>query len=196
MKTTNALFALFVTLLLGLLGIITPARAGDSKYATTSTGGVAAVTFGPAGTAHSQITAISAKSDKSTSVVKLYSFTGANRFQITTASTSGAQAVSFTNASQTITTNDVVVYVHSDGTVLGTTVASGVSTNGVTLATGLSKAGTTNDYIYELTQNFEASVGTTALNSFGFVAFDAPAGPVYATLDGNTNATLSLTRQP
>lgn len=175
--------------------VVSPAVAGESKYATATN--TAAVTFGADPTSQQEVTAILAKSDKATAAVKLYARGGAGKALINVASTSGAQVVYFANASLAFNTNDLVVYQHGDGTLLATTVASGVTTGGVTLATGLTRAGSTVDRIYEVTQQGQLDIGTTALNVAGYVVFVGPAdSPIYATADGNTNVTLTVTKQP
>jgi hypothetical protein len=172
-------------------------NAAESKYSSTSAGATIAVTFGSDPGAQQEVTAILAKSDKPTAAVKLYARGGGGKQAINVASTSGAQVVYFANASLAVNTNDTVVYQHSDGTLLATTVASGVTTGGVTLTTGLTKAGTTEDTICEVTQAGEISVGTTALNAAGQVLFVAPANsPLYVTLDSGTNAALTVTKRP
>ena len=172
-----------------------PAFAGESKFAQATN--TAAIVFGANPTEQQEVTAILAKSDKSTAAVKLYARGGAGKALVNVASTSGAQVVYFANDSLAFNTNDLVVYQHGDGTLLATTVASGVMTGGVTLATGLTKAGSTADRIYEVTQQGEITIGTTALNVAGYTVFVGPAdSPLYVTADGNTNVTLTVSKRP
>lgn len=169
------------------------ATAAETKYATATN--TARITFGPDRTSGGEITAVLAKSDKSTAAVKFYTTGGAGKLPITTASTSGALTVFFTNTGNAITTNDVVAYVHENGTVLGTTVSGNTSTS-ATLATGITLAGTTNDSIIEVTQQGQIDIGTTALQLAGYTIFAVPPGaPAMLVGDGNTNIVLTATKK-
>lgn len=166
-------------------------QAFESKWSST---GATAVTnlFGPLDGSY-MVKSLYAKSDKAASVVKFYARGGAGRANITTVSTSGAQVVSFSNPDHAISTNDVVVYVHSDGTLLATTVA-GSSTGSVTMAVGITKAGTLSDRIYEVTQQNELPVGASTLNPSAGWIFGTPGdSPLYMVVDCATNGVLSTT---
>jgi hypothetical protein len=185
----NRFFSMIIAAILAAAGLT--ANAGQTKYATaTNTAGVA---FGPNQSAQQKVTAVLAKSDKTTATVKYYAKGGAGKLPIYQASTSGAFVVFCTNTANALNTNDVVQYVHNDGTILQTTVAS-VTPTSATLAAALTLAGTTSDLIYELTQQGEISIGTTALQIAGFKVFQVPAdSPAYLVGDGNTNITLTVT---
>lgn len=169
------------------------AQAFESKWSAT---GATAVTnlFGPSDGSF-MVKSLYVKSDKAGSVVKFYARGGAGRANITTVSTSGAQVVSFSNPSAAFTTNDTVVYVHSDGTLLYTTVAGSETTGSVALTTGITKAGTLNDRLYEVTEQMELPVGaSSALNpSAGWIFATPSDSPLYTVVDCSTSAVNAAT---
>jgi hypothetical protein len=179
-------------LIAAFFAVLAPSvQAGQSKYASHAT--AAALNFGPSPYGQQEVSAIFAKSDKATAAVKLYMKGGAEKALITAAPTSGAVTVSISNSGNAFTTNDLVVYVHGDGTLLYTTV-SGNTTDTVTMATGLTQAGAVGDALYELTQQGEFSLGTTALNEGGHTLWVVPAdSPLRVLADGNTNVVVNVT---
>jgi hypothetical protein len=161
----------------------------ESKYATGSTS--AALTFGPGG-GKSDVVYLTAKSDKAASLIKIYEIGGAERVGVTTAPTNGATQISVSSITG-FATNDIVVYVHSDGTVLKSTV-SGIAAGKITMAAGISKAGTTSDYLYEVTQAFQIACGATQLNLSGSPIFTSrAASPVYIVVDGTSACQVAAT---
>lgn len=185
-----------VIMLAALLWFLPVAFAQDSEYNTHTN--LAEVLFAPNPYGKREITAISAKADKATSAVKLYARGGAGKFYPTSAPTNGATVISVANTGNLLTTNDIVAYCYGNGGTNGaacykTTVSANTATT-ITLATGIGQTGSTNDAIYELTQQYQLDVGTTALNLAGFLVFGTPGdSPIYGTLDANTSAVLSVT---
>ena len=168
------------------------ASAQQSKYNTHTN--LAEITFAPNPFGKRIVTSVLANSDKAASYVKLYCRGGGGKQFIETASTSGAQVVYIDNPGHAISTNDIVVYVYGDGAAPLRTTVSSSATNSITMATGISQAGTTSDSVYELTQQGEMLVGTSALNLAGDILFAPPSdSPLYATLNANTSAVLTVT---
>ena len=175
--------------------------ASESKYATGTTS--AAVTFGPT-RGRTTVTTIYASSDKLNSVVKVYAKGSAGKTAVTAAPTNGQTVIYIANASYAATggytTNDHVVYKHRDGTCDYATVSAATATN-ITLSSGVSQAGTTSDYVYEVTQQAEYLVGfygtgsgtNDALNLTGEVFTGPGDSPVYVVLDGTAHAKLNVT---
>lgn len=196
MKSKLSISIIVAAILAVVLSAFT-VNAGESKFASTSSGTSAAVVFGPDPVAQRTVTAVLASSDTAAGAVKLYTLANpTNRFVISTLSTSGAQVVYFGNVNQSVATNDIVVYCHRDGSVDATTVATNVATNGVTLAAGISSAGATNDVICKLTQAAQMTIGTTPLNLAGFTVLVIPVNsPLYGVVTGATNENITVTRQ-
>lgn len=186
-KKWNILIA--IVALFAIVGICTEAQAFESKYAAHAT--ASAVSFGP-GSHQTFIKNIWAKSDKAGSVLTFYTRSGAP-VAPTAVATNGALIISVANTGNVLTTNDVVQYVHANGLILQTTVASNTDTT-VTLATGLTQAGAAGDRIYELSSAAVFPVGAGTLSLQGDALWVSPANsPVYATLDSNTNGYLAIT---
>lgn len=164
--------------------------ADQSKYDSTGTTS-REVLFGVSPTGY-KVTGLYCVSDAAASTVDFYTASGSGRNPIVTASTSGAQVIYIDNPAHACSTNDVVVYVHSDGTLLKTTVASS-TTNSVTLAAGISKAGTTSDYLFEVAATYALPVGSSAaLNPNGDIYAVPPSSPLWVTLGSGTTATLAV----
>lgn len=174
------------------LGSAGEVDAQVTKFATATN--TAEVVFAPNVYGKTEVSAILAKSDKTTAAVKLYAVGGAGKVKPQTAATNGALTILVSNPSAGFGTNDVVVYVYANGAApLKTTVASS-TTGTVVLASGLTQAGTTNDALYEVTQQGEISIGTTALNLAGDLVFATPGdSPLYVNADANTNIVLTVT---
>lgn len=197
MKPQN-IFTALIACVMTLMALVFAAHAAETKFASTSSGTSATVTFGPDPYTQQEVTAVLASSDSAAGVVRYYALTSStNKFAVTTASTSGAQIVYFANSGQTVNTNDVVVYWHASGRVVGTTVASGAQTGQVTLATGIGETGTTNDRVYKLSQVGQHTIGTTALNIAGYTVLTVPQdSPLYAQVTCGTNGNITVTKRP
>jgi hypothetical protein len=177
--------------------VATMASAQQTKYSASVTMTDPSVTFGPQ-TGRQVVKSLQTSCDVSMGTVKFYS--RAAKYAIT--GTNGSNtAILFANASAAVNTNDIVVYVHKDGTVDQTTVASAVSTGGVTLAAAISVDYASGDYLYEVSQASQivvadqtAGVGTNVLNSYSGEIFVIPGdSPCYMVLSQTTNACLSAT---
>ena len=197
MQKFRNMFMAGVLLLAGIYAVV--AFAQETKYqAGTSS---AAVTFGPV-PGRQAVKSVYATTDKSGAVVKFYARGGAGKAAPTTSPTNGAQLIYVDNTDNAYTTNDVVVYVHANGTLDQTTVSANTTSN-LTLAAGITVAGATGDYIYELTQQGQvafdtagAAVGTNKHGKFEGTVFDVPGdSPVYIVLDGTSNAVLQATAE-
>lgn len=182
-----AMLSMVIVLALSLV-----AGAFESKWATTAAGATIANTYGPSA-AGFMVKNLYATSDKAASLVKFYAKGGGEKLAITTASTSGAQVVYCSNADQSFTNSDVVIYKHANGTLLATTISS-VTTGTITLATGITLAGTTEDVIYEVTEQNRLACGATTVNPASGYIWAVPGdSPLYITLDSGTNGLLSTT---
>jgi hypothetical protein len=134
------------------------------------------------------------------SAVKFYARTG-NAYAPTASQTNGALLIAVANSSLALTTNDVIMYVHANGTLDYDTIAGPITTTNITLTTGLTVAGASGDYIYELSQQGQivvgydgAGVGTNdGITVSGDVFVTPGRSPLYAVLDSTSNATLQVT---
>lgn len=186
----------FGLMVMGLALMVVAAVAQESKYSTSSTGTDPAVTFSPKN-GRQIVKAVSASVDVANGVVKFY--TRVKKYAVT--STNSATEIVFANTANAVNTNDIVVYVHANGTVEKDTVASGVSTTGVTLTTGITSAWASGDYLYEVSQSGQIVVGlsTTAagtnaiLNDSGDLFVVPGDSPLYVTSDCATNGMLQVT---
>lgn len=178
------------------------AVAQDTKYATSSTGVDPSMTFGP--TFSPQVVkSLQTSCDVALGAVKFYTRTG--KYAVT--GTNSTTIVNFTNPSTgapyLVNTNDVVVYVHANGTIAQTTVSAATSSN-VTLAAALTVAFSSGDYLYDLAQSGQivvadntAAAGTNKLGSYAGDVFAIPAdSPCYAVMDSATNTCFSATVAP
>lgn len=176
---------LFVTLLLALLsaGVLIAAQTKSDSDAA----GVSIVVFG-AKDRPQVVKSIYAKSATSTATLVFYTKTG-SAAQIGIASTNAATTIFFTNTQ--VTNDDFVVYQHSGGAVFESLVTSATATSAL-LATALSTAGTTSDYVYEVTENGTIYIANTAFNQDGPVMYAIPANsPLYIVCTGiDTNYLL------
>lgn len=173
--------------------------AQETKYSASSTATSPAVTFGPRN-GRTVITAVSASTDKQNGAVKFYSRD--TKFALAAVPTNGETTILVTtNAGILCTNNNVVTYVHKNGTCDQTTVSSATATS-ITLAAGITVAGTATDYLYKLTQSGQMAVGSqangpgtnTVLNVAGYTVFASPGdSPVYITVDSLTNSSLQAT---
>lgn len=187
---------LAVLAVLSILAIA--AQAQETKYASGTTS--AALTFGPR---HGRqvIKSVYAATDLAGGVVKFYAIGGAGKLAPTAVPTNAADVIYVANTGNLLTTNDVVVYVHANGTLDKTTVSANTSSN-CTLAAGITVAGAAGDYIYEQTQQGQILVGlagtavgtSDVLNASGDVFAVPGDSPCYVVLDGTSNAVLQVTR--
>jgi Tfp pilus assembly protein FimT len=178
---------------------ISPAMAQETKYAAGTTS--ATVLFGPGAYGKTVVKSVNASTDKAGGVVKFYARGGAGRVAPSAVATNGQAVLSVANAGYTFTNGDYVVYAHVDGTTHQTTV-SDATTNTVTLAAGLTQAGASGDYLYEVTQQGQILVGllgtgvgtNDVLNLSGEALFATPsASPLYVVLDGTAACVLQVT---
>jgi len=202
MKRNNKWIGLMIVCLIIAWASALVAVAGlESKYTSHATS--AAVNFGP-GTGRTVAKSIYATTDKEGGCVKLYARASAGKAAVTAAPTNGATVVYIANASYSaaagFTTNDLVMYVHSNGTLDYTTVSAATATN-ITLAAGVSQAGSTDDYVYELSQQGEIIVGfdgtatgtNDTLATTGDVFVTPGDSPLRAVLDGTATAKIQVT---
>lgn len=172
------------------------ALAGQTKYAAGTTS--AALTFGPA-TGPLTVLSVYATCDKENGAVAFYAKGGAGKKKVTTAP-AATNVIAVSNTGLGLTTNDRVVYVHSDGTAEYRTVST-ASTTSVTLSSAISQAGTASDYVYEVTLQGKIVVGydgTAAGTNAGVVTSGSVFqtggdSPLYCVLDGTSNAVLQVT---
>jgi type II secretory pathway pseudopilin PulG len=169
-----------------------PALAGETKYATGTTS--AAVVLGAPGQRET-VRSIYSTTDKAGGVVKLYAW-NANAAIAPSAAPAATNLIACVNA--TLTTNDLAVYVHADGTMDYRTVSAASTTN-VTLNTAISKAGSTSDRMYELAQGAQfgfdtsgAGVGTNKYGAFAGTLFVGLA-PIRVVQDGTSNCVVNVT---
>lgn len=107
-------------------------------------------------------------------------------------STNGAQVVAIVNTAHVMSTNDWIVYVHADGT-MDTAQATASSLTSVTLGSGISSAGASGDFLYEVVTNGVIPLtAATAFNQDGPVMFATPNDSplVIQTTSGTTNSLL------
>lgn len=177
-------------------------QAQETKYASGTSS--AALTFGPQN-GRQVIKSVYATTDKAGGVVKFYARGSAGKAAPTATPTNGATVIYISNPSYATSagfyTNDVVTYVHANGTLDQTTVAACTASN-VTLTAGITVAGATGDYLYELTQQGQILVGLAGtgagtndvLTTAGDVFAVPGDSPCYVVLDGTSSATLQATR--
>ena len=170
-------------LALGALGAGQSLQDNDAASPSGSS-----VIFGPApGGGQTRIKSILAKSGDAAGEVQIFARSG-NRAAPTSNSTNGAQVINVSNAGNVFTTNDYVAYVHANSSVDYTTVSAN-STGTVTLAAGISSAGASGDYLYELSKQGVQLIATTALNLAGDSLFVSPSDSPVRVLNTGTNAT-------
>lgn len=177
-----------------LLGFAVASVAlGATKFDATTDGSDAELVFGPK-LGNQSVTAISAISDAAGKLAKVYVRDAAGFYNPSAAATSTAVVVSVANTGNALlVTNDVVVIVYADGSVQKTTISDNTATS-ITLADGLTSALTTSDKIYEMTQVYQATVGTTLVTPEGNPIVDVPAdSPVFISLSAATNGNISAT---
>jgi len=189
------------TLLAVLLMVLMVSLAGLAGAATKYASGTAsaAVTFGPA-SGPTTVKSVYATSDKLNGSVKFYARGGAGKEAPTTTHTNGATVIAVGNSDSGFATSDSVVYVHANGTCDYRTL-SGATTTNVTLSSGISVAGASGDYLYEVTQQgqiwvgfYGTGVGTNDTVATAGDVFMTPGdSPLYCVLDGTSNAVLQVT---
>lgn len=165
----------------------------ETKLAKGTTS--AAVVFGPAN-GPLTLESVFAVTDKADATLSIYSWDEAAALQPTVAP-AATNIVYVDNSS--LTTNDMVVYAHMDGTLDYRTVSAATTTN-VTLSANLSQAGSTSDMIYELSESgrlpFDttgAGVGTNKIGTFEGPVVWRGLPPVRTVIDGTSNAVLQAT---
>jgi len=201
MKKFTLRECLAIVAIVGLVGLAQVVLAGESKYAAATTATDPGVTFASQKTVPLKVKAANYSTDTSLGALTYYQRTTASPYYPTTAATSGATVVWAANTGIAMTNGDHVVYQHSNGTVLKTTVASATATN-VTLATGLTLAGATGDRLYDLEigwvqvvgENLTAAgtnkVGTTTGDPLYVTRNDSP---LYVQVNSETNSSVGVT---
>lgn len=204
MRTLKMEKLIGIVLVLGILmsaAIVAMAGSKTTKYAAGTTSATAL--FGP--NVYGQLTVLScnATTDKEDGVVKFYARGSAGKTAPTEEEVLSETEINIANASWNAaagyTTNDMVVYVHANGTCDYRTVSAATATN-VTLSSGISVAGASGDYLYEVTLQGEiivgfdgAGVGTNdTINAQNCFATPNDS-PLYCVLDGTSNAVLTVT---
>lgn len=191
---------MLATLVAGFMTVACVHAQSETKYAGAYGGAAAtlpAVVFGP-GAGRTVVDAVNGSTDKAGGLLSFYAKSA--KYLTLAAPTSGATVISIANTTGSLTNNDMVAYVHADGVVDYTTVASATASN-VTLAAGVSQAGAVGDGVYELSlQGLYLAGATTAgigtndtFNLEGNVFVTPPDSPLRVTLGGNTNAILQVT---
>jgi len=194
LKSTRWLMGLVALLMVCALYAL---AAPVTKYNTGTSS--SAVTFG-ATDGRQVVTYVDATSDLAGSVVKFYAKGGEGKVAPTTSPTNGATVIAISNSSYGFTTNDTVVYQHSNGTAVYRTISSATTSN-VTLNSGISVAGASGDYLYEITQQgqiyvgmYGTGIGTNDNKTAEGMVFVSPGdSPVYVVLDGTSNTCLQVT---
>lgn len=194
----DRLFGLTILSSVALLALVVSVFAESEYDSGTSE---AAVNFGP-NVKESIVTFIHAESDKEDSDIKIYAADG-NKLAPTSNPTNAATVIAVDNTGYLLTTNDLVMYVHEAGTLDYTTVSEATTSN-VTLAAGITVAGASGDYLYELTQQFQVGVGyagtgegTNDYKNLAGEVFETPSdSPLRIVVDGTANAVVSATVQP
>lgn len=173
----------------------------ESKYARGTTS--AAVTFGP-GQGRTTVKSVNAISDLEDGEVQFWArgTAGKKAPSHTTALSGTGIGIANSNygsASPCFSNGDHVAYVHANGTVDKTTVSTASLTN-VVLAAGLSVAGATGDYLYELTQQgaivagFEGAGAGTNDNLNVTDCFVTPGdSPLYVLVTGTATSMVLVT---
>ena len=168
------------------------APAAESKYDTHTN--LAEIIFAPNPYGQRVITSILASSDVGTGAVKLYGRSG-SKVLASEAETNGQFTITVAD-NLAITNADTIVYVYSDGATPLVTTAGVCTATSIKLGTAISQAGTTADAIYEIAQQGELKIGTTALNLAGYTVWASPGdSPVYITVNANTAAVLTATSE-
>lgn len=165
---------------------------------------VGAVTFAP-GRSATVVKSIYAVSDNASGTLTPYVVGSSGKKALTATPTNGQTTIALSNASFTaaagLTTNDLVVYVHSDSTCDYRTISAATSSN-VTLSSGISKAGTSSDYVYEIVAHTPLNVafagagpGTNdVLNLSGEAVYVTPGNsPLRLVLTGSATTNLTVT---
>lgn len=177
-------------MLLVALWTVAAFAAAETKFASGSTS--AAVTFGP-GTVLTQIKSAYATSDTAAGYLKIYARGGAGKRAPTATPTNGATVISILNTGNAYTTNDIVAYVHANGTTDLRTVSENTTTN-LTLSSGISVAGAAGDYVYELTQQGQITVGSGNLATAGDYVFATPGdSPLYCVVNATNACAVQIT---
>jgi hypothetical protein len=173
------------------------AAYAESKYAAGATAAGVAVNFG-AGSDAKVIKYVAAKTGTDNAEIKIYARSG-SPCVVTTASESGSNLIYCANTASNIAAGDLVIYQHADGTLNCTTTTATTATS-VTLATALTKAGTVNDVVYELSQQGslwgDKINGTQAVVNVSGDIFKSPANsPIRIAHQGTTNSVIMVTVQ-
>lgn len=194
MKTGLRLIAAIVAA--ACLSALALKAVADSKYATGYTS--AAVTFGARDSGWT-VRSIYATTDKENGAAKIYERSG-DRFTPTANATITATVIRVTNTGYLLTTNDLVIYQHANGTVDYRTVSAATTTN-VTLSSGITVAGASGDALYEIALSGQIVVGydgaavgaADGIATSGDVFETVGDSPLRVVLDANTNAVLQVT---
>jgi hypothetical protein len=184
-----AMIALFV-----LCGI----TWAETKCTTNATS--SALTFAP-GVGASIIKSIFATTDKAGGEVKLYARTG-KKYALARSMAAGTTAVGI-SGNESITNGESVVVAFSNGNAYYSAVTSAEANTNLTLATGLTQAGTTADYVYEVSLQWQHEVGGPGtgagtndyLEVTGDIMVTPGDSPVYAVLDSTARGQLAVTVQ-
>lgn len=183
MKKINAL------LIASLIGSV--AAFGATKFDATTDGSDAELVFGVA-RGNQSVTAISATSDAAGKLLKVYTRDNAGWYSATEARDAAATSIGISNTGNLLTTNDIIVIQYSDGSAEKNVVSANTATS-ITV-TAISAALTTSDKIFEMSQVYQATVGTTTVTPEGNPIVDVPVdSPVFISLSAATNANVSAT---
>lgn len=190
MNRKNRILALAAMVLTGVLSLA--AFAAESKY-TTSAAGSAILTFGPSPSGF-KLTGLYAQSDTTTAPVVFYGRgTGSKRYTPSATPTNGQTVIALANTAIATSNGDHVVYVHANGVLDKTTVASATLTN-VTLTAAITATGASGDYLYEITPVFQVNTSSGLISEFGGHIFAVPgAWPLGLVMTGGTNLILGAT---
>lgn len=151
---------------------------GQSQFASGTTN--ANMVFGP-GDGQKVITAVSGKSNADGAAIKVYASGGSGKWQPFVGTTNTSVTINLgTNTSNAITTGDIVCVVFSNKAVLASRV-TGNSTDTFTLAKALTQGLTTNDFVYELVQDFQWDLtANTGFSAGGYDLYYSPSdSPIY-----------------
>lgn len=191
-KVMGAMVAL---VLVGIMAVI----AAESKYDVHATGGDPSITFGPK-TGGQMVKHVTTSCDYPLGSVKFYVTAG--KYAISTTNTTTQVLITNPAASGgvAVTNNDIIVYVHKDGTLDKATVSSSTSTS-VTMSAASTVAWASGDYLYDMTQGGQiivadntAANGTNKLTELSGEVFAVPGdSPLYLVLSSTTNTALSAT---
>jgi hypothetical protein len=183
MKNRNILAAA-----MAFLAVFVGLALGEPKYDTGTT--AAEVTYGPTA-GYMRLTSLLAQGDDSTSTIKFYAWNQAAWKAPTANATNGATVISVSNAGLTLTTNDIVVYVHASGAYEAAATVTNATTTNVTLSAAITAAGASGDKIYELSQNWQVNNSTVAVQVAGSQIYDA-IGPVYIVASGTGACSIAV----